>query len=231
MMRVAALILLASPAVASDVFIPPVGCAGVVTVQSRSCEVDNIYTCTADTPGDSWRVSFDLDGPKFIGRIDAETQWMESIDLFPTRREVIELPAADPASLSELLATGTDAFDFNMRGDGGEVTRVVGFDQLTGEEVEIDGETLLRTQFSARYESTLTGETRIEGNEYVSPKLGRFLAGSYRFTGADGAVSEWANDPVEFIYPGEPGFFSKTPLYECEASLARFIPIIKGDLR
>ena len=231
MMRVAALILMASPAVASDVFIPPVGCAGVVTVQSRSCEVDNIYTCTADTPGDSWRVSFDLDGPKFIGRIDAETQWMESIDLFPTRREVIELPAADPASLSELLATGTDAFDFNMRGDGGEVTRVVGFDQLTGEEVEIDGETLLRTQFSARYESTLTGETRIEGNEYVSPKLGRFLAGSYRFTGADGAVSEWANDPVEFIYPGEPGFFSKTPLYECEASLARLIPIIKGDLR
>ena len=231
MMRVAALILMASPAVASDVFIPPVGCAGVVPVQSRSCEVDNIYTCTADTPGDSWRVSFDLDGPKFIGRIDAETQWMEGIDLFPTRREVIELPAADPASLSELLATGTDAFDFNMRGDGGEVTRVVGFDQLTGEEVEIDGETLLRTQFSARYESTLTGETRIEGNEYVSPKLGRFLAGSYRFTGADGAVSEWANDPVEFIYPGEPGFFSKTPLYECEASLARLIPIIKGDLR
>ena len=33
MMRVAALILMASPAVASDVFIPPVGCAGVVTVQ------------------------------------------------------------------------------------------------------------------------------------------------------------------------------------------------------
>ncbi|MEO1364898.1 MAG: hypothetical protein AAFU86_14125 [Pseudomonadota bacterium] len=228
MIRAAALILLAAPAAASEAFIPPVGCKGVVTVQSRGCEVDNIYTCSADAPGDSWRVSFDLEGPKFIGRIDAETQWMESIDLFPTRREVIEQPAADPASLSELLATGTDAFDFNMRGEGGAVTRVVGFDQLTGEEVVIDDEPLLRTQFSARYESTITGISRIEGNEYISPKLGRFLAGTYRFTSADGAVSEWASDPIEFIYPGEPGFFSRTPLYECEASLARFTPIIKG---
>ena len=135
MIRAAALILMAAPAAASEAFIPPVGCEGVVTVQSRGCEVDNIYTCSADAPGDSWRVSVDLEGPKFIGRIDAETQWMESIDLFPTRREVIEQPAADPASLSELLATGTDAFDFNMRSDGGAVTRVVGFDQLTGEEV------------------------------------------------------------------------------------------------
>lgn len=228
MMRAAALLLMAAPASASDTFIPPVGCEGVVTVQSRGCELDNIYVCSADTPGDSWRVSFDIDGPKFIGRIDAETQWMESIDLFPTQREVIELPAADPASLSELLSTGTDAFDFNMRADGGEVTRVVGFDQLTGEEVTIDDEPLLRTEFSARYESTITGETRIEGTEYVSAKLGRFFSGSYRYTGPDGVVIEWSNDPVQFIYPGEPGFFSKIPLYECEASLARFTPIHEG---
>ncbi|WP_299684339.1 hypothetical protein [uncultured Tateyamaria sp.] len=228
MIRAAVLFLLAAPATASDRFIPPVGCEGVVTVQSRGCELDNIYVCTADTPGDSWRVSFHEDGPKFIGRIDAETQWMESIDLFPTRREVIELPAADPASLSELLETGTDAFDFNMRGPGGEVTRVVGFDQLTGEEVVIDGEALLRTAFSARYESTTSGTTTITGNEYVSPALGRFLSGSYRHTSADGAVTEWANDPVDFIFPGEPGFFSKTPLYECEASLARFTPSHEG---
>ena len=229
-MRLAmALILLAAPVAASDIFIPPVGCEGVVTVQSRGCELDNIYVCTADAPGDSWRVSFHQDGPVFIGRIDAETQWMESIDLFPEwRREVIEQPAADPASLSELLQSGTDAFDFNMRGAGGGVTRVVGFDQLTGEEVVIDGEPLLRTQFSARYESTLTGTSRIEGNEYVSAKLGRFLSGSYRYTGVDGVVTEWANDPVDFIYPGEPGFFSKTPLYECEASLARFTPDAQG---
>lgn len=225
-------LLLADPVAGSDTFIPPVGCTGVVTVQSRGCELDNIYICSADTAGDSWRVSFHQNGPVYIGRIDAETQWMESIDLVPvTRREVIEQPAADPASLSELLATGTDAFDFNMRGEGGRVTRVVGFDQLTGEEVVIDGETLLRTRFSARYESTITGTSEIEGNEYVSAKLGRFFSGSYRHTSADGAVQEWANDPVEFIYPGEPGFFSKTPLYECEASLARFTPTAKGDLR
>ena len=43
MIRVAALILMAAPAAASDAFIPPVGCEGVVTVQSRGCEVDNIY--------------------------------------------------------------------------------------------------------------------------------------------------------------------------------------------
>ncbi|WP_415922326.1 hypothetical protein [Tateyamaria sp. SN6-1] len=222
------LILLAAPAVAEDVFIPPVGCEGVVTVQSRGCELDNIYVCSADTAGDSWRVSFHQDGPVFIGRIDAETQWMESMDLFPNRRRILELPAVDPASLSELLSTGADTFDFNLRGDGGALTRVVGFDQLTGEEVVIDGEPLLRTEFSARFESTTGGVRRIEGNEYVSTKLGRFLSGSYRQTNADGQVIEWANDPVDFIYPGEPGFFSKTPIYECEASLARFTPIAKG---
>ncbi|MEO0380902.1 MAG: hypothetical protein AAF252_11580, partial [Pseudomonadota bacterium] len=169
---------------------------------------------------------FDVDGPIFISKIDHETQWLESYDLFPTRREVLVQPADDPASLTELLDTGTDSYDFVQRGEAGPV-RVVGYDRLTGEEVGIDGEPLLVTEFNARHETTDGIVLELTGNEYVSVRHRRFIAGTYQGSGVNGAFE---NDkrPVDFIYPGEPGFFSKTPLYDCEASLARYVPTVKG---
>ncbi|MEM6371425.1 MAG: hypothetical protein AAF727_01405 [Pseudomonadota bacterium] len=220
--------VLAAPVSAQDAdrFYPPEGCTAQLTVQSRSCSVSNIYTCAADQPGDSWRVEFDVDGPIFMSKIDSETQWLESYDLFPTRREVLVQPAADPASLSELLETGTDSYDFVQRSDTGPV-RVVGFDQLTGEEVVIDGEPLLVTQFSARHETSDGVVLEVSGNEYVSVRHRRFIAGTYKGKGVNGTF-ESDSSPVDFIYPGEPGFFSKTPQYDCESSLARYVPTVKG---
>lgn len=208
-------------------FFPPVGCTEVLTVQTRGCEVDHIYTCANDAPGDSWRVTFHVDGPVFMSKIDAETQWLESYDLQPYQRDVLVQPAPDPASFSELLETGTDTFDFTQRSPGG-FKRVVGFDSLTGEEVVIDGEALLKTEFSARYESVSGPYLSVTGNEYVSTKFGRFFSGTYARV-IDGQTDEWDNSPVDFIYPGEPGFFEKTPLYDCDVSLARYIPRLKGS--
>ncbi len=208
-------------------FYPPVGCTEVLTIQMRGCEVDHIYTCSNDNPGESWRVNFRVDGPIFISKIDAETQWLESYDLFPTSRDVLIQPATDPASLSELLSTGTDTYDFTQRGPDG-ITRVVGFDTLTGEEVVIDGEPLLRTEFSARFEGVSGPYMTLRGNEYVSRKHGRFISGSYART-VDGQTDEWDNSPVDFIYPGEPGFFEKKPLYDCDVSLTRFVPRLEGS--
>lgn len=228
----AALILCAAVAAGSahaqdpNRFYPPDGCTAQLTVQSRSCGLSNIYTCEADAPGDSWRVEFDVDGPIFISKIDYETQWLESYDLFPTRREVLIQPADDPASLTELLETGIDAYDFVQRGESGPV-RVVGFDRLTGEEVVIDGEPLLVTEFDARHETTDGIVLEVTGNEYVSVRHRRFIAGTYKGKGVNGSFED-DKSPIDFIYPGEPGFFSKTPLYDCEASLARYVPTVKG---
>ncbi|WP_299728088.1 hypothetical protein [uncultured Tateyamaria sp.] len=220
--------VLATPAVAQDGsrFYPPEGCTPELTVQSRGCSVSNIYICSVDQPGENWRIEFDVDGPTFLSKIDSETQWLESYDLFPTYREVLVQPATDPASLTELLETGTDSYDFTQHGDSGPV-RVVGYDRLTGEEVVIDGEPLLVTEFSARHETTDGVVLEITGNEYVSVRHRRFISGTYSGTGINGTF-ENDGTPVDFIYPGEPGFFTKTPLYDCESSLARFVPTLKG---
>lgn len=208
-------------------YYPPEGCSGVLTIQSRSCIVSHIYTCDADRPGESWRIQFDVDGPNFLSKIDAETQWLESYDLFPTRRQTLQVPATDPASLTELLETGTDTFDFVQTSEG-RPTRIVGFDRLTGEDVVIDGEPLLGTEFNVRYQYTIGSDLYAKGFEFVSVKHRRFMPGIVTLT-QDGESVERDRTPVEFIYPGEPGFFSKTPLYECEASLARYVPTTKGS--
>ena len=228
MKRVLAVMLVcASPAAAQDGnrFYPPEGCTAQLTIQSRSCQVDNIWTCEAN-PGHSWRMEFQADGPTFVSRIDYETQWVESFHLFPTRRRELVQPADDPASLTELLDTGIDSYDFTLRTPSGPV-RVVGFDRLTGETVTIDDEPLLVTEFNARHETTSGTVLEIAGTEYVSVRHRRFISGTYSGTAENGPFEDDAS-PVDFIYPGEPGFFSKTPLYDCEASLARYVPTVKG---
>lgn len=219
------LMLISGPLLAQDDsrYYPPEGCIGVVTVQNRGCVVNNIYTCAADQPGDSWRLMFNQDGPVFLSKIDYETQWLESYDLFPTRREILRQPADDPASLTELLETGIDTYDFIQTSEQ-RVTRVVGFDRLTGEDVVIDGETLLGTEFSARMENSVGRDLQVSGREFISVKHRRFISGVTTLT-QGGESEERDRTPVEFIYPGEPGFFSQTPLYECEASLASWVPV------
>lgn len=222
--------VLALPAQAQDAqddnrFYPPEGCTAQLTVQTRGCQLNNIWTCEAK-PGHSWRMEFQADGPTFLSRIDSETQWVESFNLFPTQRRELVQPADDPASLTELLETGIDSYDFTLRTPSGPV-RVVGFDRLTGESVVIDDEPLLVTEFTARHETTSGTTFEVTGSEYVSVRHRRFIAGTYSGT-SQGTPFEEDASPVDFIYPGEPGFFSKTPLYDCEASLARYVPTVKG---
>ena len=83
------------------------------------------------------------------------------------------------------------------------------------------------TEFNARHETTDGVVLELSGNEYVSVRHRRFIAGTYSGTGVNGSF-ETDGSPVDFVYPGEPGFFTKTPLYDCEASLARYAPIAKG---
>ena len=101
------------------VFTPPEGCTGWLTVQSRGCRVSNHYRCEADAPGDQWRADFDQEGIFFVSRIDRETQWVESYDMFPTVRQTLDPNPADPASFSELLSAGMDTFDFGLTEDTG----------------------------------------------------------------------------------------------------------------
>ena len=53
----------------------PAGCAVYVTVQSKACRVSHHYQCSADAPGDQWRVDMDQEGTFFFSRIDRLQDW------------------------------------------------------------------------------------------------------------------------------------------------------------
>lgn len=212
------LVLLASPAGAAE-WKPPQGCRLEMTVQQRSCTVAQHYRCDSDAPGDQRVAYFTNEGLVSQSRIDAETRWMESTDLVSGITDRLDPEARDHASLSTLLRSGSDDFDFWTQSDTGERLRHIGRDDLTGT-VEIDGETLDTTRFKLRTFAE-TGELLIErsGSQFVSREFGRFFGGIETSSDWTGETQETNDSPVRFIRPGEPGFGSTTPDYDCNMQM------------
>jgi hypothetical protein len=201
-------------------FDAPPGCTGFLTVQSRGCRVSNYYRCEADAPGDQWRADFDQEGVFFVSRTDHEAQWVESYDMFPTVRQTLDPNPADPASFSELLAQGRDSFEFGLTEDTGTSTRVTGFDRLTGRSVTVDGVTLQETEFQfteAAPDGSILRQS--SGTEYIDPERRLFFAGPSQWDLGNGPIPV-DGSPRQFILPGEPGFFSTLPIFDCDAVLS-----------
>lgn len=218
---------LAFPA-GAEPFNAPAGCTGVLTVQSRGCRVSNHYICERDAAGEQWRVDFDQEGVTFLSKIDHEAQWIESYELFPTVKQTLDAEPADPASFSELLATGADSFDFRLTKDTGERRHMTGFDRLTGKNVTIDGVALQQTEFSmTEYDTAGNVTNRARGNEFIHAELRLFFSGLHEWNRGEGYVPS-DGSPVEFAFPGEPGFFTTEPRFDCDALMSRLpIPLIK----
>ncbi|SFC77402.1 hypothetical protein [Tropicimonas isoalkanivorans] len=200
----------------------PDGCEGFLTVQMKGCGVSHYWRCAADSEGNVWEVHYDFEGPFSMSVYDSEFQWLDSRYFSDGSREYLLEPGPDPASLTELLETGSDRYAFTMRETGPDGERDVvhqGQDTLTGREVVIDGETLLETEFSAAAMDAVSGEEvySVSGNQYVMRDERLFFLGpdTYRE-----GIEERDNDlsPVRFIRPGEKGFGVMTPQYECTAS-------------
>ena len=216
--------LLAAPAAvppaAAQTFTPPEGCTAFVTVQARGCKVSNHYRCSGDAPGEQWRVDFDGEGAYFVSKIDAETQWVLSVDLISGIEQRLSPAPADPASFSGLLSTGTDTYDFGQTGSDGRQSRVRGFDTLTGRKVVIDGITLEETAFELREtaeDGSLLNAGR--GHEYIHRDWRLFLSGPSEWDGGEG-FRPVDRSPVTFAGPGEPGFLSARPDYDCDVQSA-----------
>ncbi|MGL6210310.1 MAG: hypothetical protein ACRC14_10835 [Paracoccaceae bacterium] len=216
------------PAHAITPWAAPEGCEVFMTVQSRECRVSNHYRCTGDNPGDQWRADFDQDGIYFQSRINAEAEWVESYELFPTVKQVLDPGSMDPASFSDLLATGQDGFIFGLTKDTGAQSKVRGQDRLTGKTFVIDGITLSETEFE--YEETdLDGNVlrRAKGNEYINPEWRLFFSGAAEWWDGE-AWLPMDGSPLQFIFPGEPGFAATEPLFDCDPVLSRLIPAQNG---
>lgn len=201
----------------SDLFQVPAGCTAFLTVQSRGCTVSHHWTCEADPAGTHWRVSVDQDGPFHLSYTDAEFRWLQSWDLNGGGTSRLIEPEEDPASLSELLTTGSDTMVFSLRSESnlGSFQRdYTGFDRLTGDEVTVDGRVLAVTEFSYQY-TVDGGSRRVQGNQFVHEGWRMFFGGIETVTEATGDSFEYDNSPMEFAEPGERGFLTMQPIYDC----------------
>jgi len=214
---------LATPAAAqSDTFALPAGCDAFVTVQTTDCQVEHHFICEGDPEGHQRRVAFDEQSMTYLGTIDHETQWIGSFHPLTGHTEQLAPNPVDPASLTELIQTGRDTYDFQTLSDEIGTTRYVGADELTGNVVTIDDVTLDET----RYQITAYGEDgtelwKAQGNEYISRTWRMFLSGTGVVTLPDDSY-EKDGSPVEFIYPGERGFLSINPKFGCGVVMSSF---------
>ena len=199
----------------------PEGCTAYVTMQKRGCVVTHLFTCQGDPVGHQRRVDIDEDGPSYFGLIDRETQWIESQHLVAGRTERLLPDPPDAASLSTLLATGRDDFDFVTRDSDGFETRFTGYDTLTGETEEIDGVTLDVTEFFVIATDAATGAEvwRVTGSEYISRDWRTFVSGRSEYLSGG---EQFTNDlrPVTFHFPGEAGFLARSPIHDCGALMS-----------
>ncbi len=220
-MRAAFLFLLPAGIVQAGTFVPPEGCSAYLTVQAANCQVEHHWTCSGDAAGDKWHGEVDQNGQlTYIGKVDHEAQWIDSFFAGSSSHELLISPAADPASLTNLFATDLDTYDFRLTTPEGE-RRVVGFDRIAERNVVIDGEPLHRTEYSIRITDQNGNLTYAsEGSEYVSEIHRRFFSGYGNVTGP-GEPYSYKAVPIEFIYPGEPGYLDNTPKYGCDVVTAR----------
>lgn len=210
------------PAMAQSTFSLPQGCSATVTMQKRSCVVTHLFTCEGDPAGYQRRVDLDDQGMIYLGVIDAETQWIESYSPRSGITSRLMDGARDPASLTTLIDTGTDTFDFMTDAGPNGITRYRGTDTLTGQTVTIDGVDLQQTTFEVRaYTPTGRLEYTVAGTEFINPTWRTFVSGRRIVTNPDGTIETDAT-PVEFAFPNEEGFLSNRAKFDCGVVLSSY---------
>jgi len=220
--------VLTGPSLAAE-FQTPDGCDAFLTVQNRGCEVSVYYRCSADPAGHQWREDFGINGKTYEALIDAEGRWLQSKSFASGVSKVLTGEEPDRASLSGLLSTGYDSMEFEQTDSEGVIHHYKGYDKLTGETAVIDNVPLKRTEFSFT-ETDDTGNfvRTVTGNEYVSDEFARFFGGRYVVEEADGERYPVDGSPMDFILPGETGFGSTIPLYECRDMMSSLETPMEG---
>lgn len=218
-------------AMAAGAFHAPKGCTGFLTVQMRGCLVSNHYHCKGDAKGDQLRVDFDDQGPFFATRTNAETEWLETYDLSSGTYEVLEPHGKAPASFSRLLKTGADRYDFVMKADDGGIEHVTGYDKLTGVKRSVSGVTLEQTDYvtqSVDAKGKLLWKS--QGHEWISREFGLFFAGTGLWQDDQGKT-KFDNTPALLLKPGQQGFMSTTPEFDCNTVLSQLsLPTPKDEV-
>ncbi|MBT0957599.1 hypothetical protein IV417_09385 [Alphaproteobacteria bacterium KMM 3653] len=207
----------AAPALAQS-SLPPKGCEAFLTVQQRSCTVSHFWRCEGAPEGTTWEAVYDEDGPSSVHTYDRDFQWLDGYFFDSGISERLYEPGPDPISMSELLGTGRDTYDFSMvelSEDGQQITRTKGTDEFIGRLETIDGVTLRMVYVDSE---TFNEEGEVifssHGFQYVWPEERLFFLGTDTSNNGEEA---WESDstPVDFIFPGEKNFDRLRPVYDC----------------
>ncbi len=218
-------LLAANPAIGQttpETFSLPAGCTAYLTVQGADCTVDHHFTCEGDPQGYKSRASLNQNGMTYLGTVDDEAQWMTSFHAFSNHSERLASDNTDPASISELIEFGVDTYDFTTLSDEIGPSRYVGQDSLTGRQFTIDDVTLDETQFDiTAYDGDGSVMWSSTGNEFINRNWRMFLSGRTTVTTPTDKF-DLDGSPVEFIYPGEPGFLSANPKHGCGVEMSSY---------
>jgi hypothetical protein len=110
------------------------------------------------------------------------------------------------------------------------VRRYKGFDRLTGSAVTIDGVALERCEFDlSAYDAAGNFVSRRKGMQYISRDMRVFFGDTEEFENAEGERVSTTQPPASFAFPGEEGFASDEPLFDCDM-LMTALPAAGGRL-
>ena len=212
--------LAAGPALARDVAFPS-NCTPFLTVQSADCSVLAAARCSGEA-GETLRLQVYEES----GLVNVEEQTLDWSLLFtasPTKGVGVFVDEGphDELSRDSIERYGEDYFNYNVVfaiPDMGEFeTQLTGFLSSEDEVVEIDGHMLDLYRF--RFAATLgdVGTLEVDQSAFGSAEFGFFINGKgvQRF---DGEETPLDSTPIVFFEPGEAGFESADPKFNCGAT-------------
>jgi hypothetical protein len=215
---VAGWILAAAPAFAEV----PKGCEPVLTVQKHSCALMNFYKCDGTGETGAYSEEYTKDGRGASVYTTGDFEFIKDVET-ESGGGIYGVPGkGDMFSLSALLAQGEDRVDRFITMRGGFIPqkelRFVGVYSLTGDTKTID-RTVLKTGrvVADIVVGPLFGAFHVGTEIFVSERDGLYIEGARTIRAGDGGPVETTNEtPVHLIRPGEEGFMSRVPLYDCD---------------
>lgn len=197
----------------AQVYTVPAGCEAIVTVQSRSCLVRQVMRC-ADNPDGATIALVRQEGEDVLLRQDAGSQTIEAVSV-GTGEVVRTVVVTDPIDARLAAKTGHDGFDLEQDGGPGPRERFAGEMVSDGAPVIIDGVLLVPLAAETVITTIKTGETRtLRQTLLFEPRERIAYVATTQMTDPPGALLD--RTPVSFILPGEAGFLSMEPDYDCD---------------
>ena len=210
-------LLLPMPVLADPVMDVPQGCTGFLTIQLENCSVLNHWRCERDPSGRYSVTKIDSD------QTEIQQQVLEGLSLLEMtvvqHDQRITVDQIDLEEYHELLEKGADTYASVLRyDDSGYHIALQGQNELTGKTVVIDGVDLLEVKSTSEFTHPSGQITRKTVMQYIMPSGPLWVPDRIMETGPDNVIAHLG--PVDFVWPGQDGFMTRVPRFNCSPPLS-----------